>query len=373
MLTPRAQTAPRATPDARVLFALNIAAGVAVMAFLLVYASIVRLSEVPFITQADTGELDSVTETLLITGVVVAGIVTLFSYQRFVRYGLPSRWLNRVFDIVRRLVSRLVLTVTASVVSLALLVIIGAPLLRLLQLNVPALPPLVIALMAALSAFVIAFACAYFTSRMTTRALVILVGFVLAVGMVASVLLASDSEWWTRAISYLGVGEYGFVFSWTITLTGMLLLVLLLDKLGDLNVLRVTGAFQAPWFETLRVGVVVLCLSLSAVGAFPAGGSVHLIHQIMAHITFILIILMMLTSWLLLPIYPTSFRNGSLSAAAISIAAVIGYFSAGVPPFSAMELIVLIAGTIWIFTFYLYTRRYVLSKDPTLITASLAP
>jgi hypothetical protein len=38
-----------------------------------------------------------------------------------------------------------------------------------------------------------------------------------------------------------------------------------------------------------------------------------------------------------------------------------------------MELIVLIAGTIWIFTFYVYTRRYVLAKDPTLITASLAP
>ena len=373
MTAPRAQTVQTARPDARALYALNIAAGVAVIAFLLVYLSISRLATVPYIAQVDTGQLDSVTETLLITGVAVAGVVTFFSYQRFVRYHRPAVWIMRLFDDIRRMTARIVLTVTAGAGTLALLVIVGAPLMRLLQLNLPALPPLAIAVVATLMAFIIAFACAFLTSRMTTQSLMILIAVVLAVGMLASVLLATNSDWWTRAISYLGVGEYGFVFGWTVALTGMLLLVLLLDKLGDLNVIRLLGGFDAPWLNTLRIGVVVLCLSLTAVGVFPAGGMWHQVHQIVAHITFILIIGMMLTAWVVIPIYPSGFRNASLAAAAISIAAVIGYFGFGVPSFSAMELIVLIAGTIWIFTFYVYTRRYVLAKDPTLITASLAP
>jgi hypothetical membrane protein len=191
------------------------------------------------------------------------------------------------------------------------------------------------------------------------------------VGLLFSILLATNTYWFTRAISFLGIDEFGFVFNAVLALCGLLLLILMVDKLGDLNILRRRNLFQSARFEVFRIIVIVQCLALVGIGIFPHREETSAAHQIAAQAALVITILLMLITWRTIPIYPLPFRRISHGLFGTCVGAIFGHFILSIILFSLMEIALLAAGAVWIVTFYHYTRGYIQANDPSLITGAL--
>lgn len=208
-------------------------------------------------------------------------------------------------------------------------------------------------------------------SRLGTMVLLIFAGVVMLSGVIVAMMLSTNVDWWTRAISWLGVDEYGIIFNLTFIMVGVLLVAVLQDKLGDLEVLRRRGLFQSPYFDHLRRLMLLMCFLVSGIGFFPFSGITANLHQIVSTSALVLFIILAYMSGVVIPIYPRRYMRITSLIVTSSVLIIIAHYILRWINFSIMELLLLGIGGIWIATFYIYTRGYIAKHDPTLITGRI--
>jgi MFS family permease len=217
----------------------------------------------------------------------------------------------------------------------------------------------------------LAYTIALIASRLGTMVLLIFAAVVMLSGVIMAMVLSTNVDWWTRAISWLGVDEYGIIFNLTFIIVGVLLVAVLQDKLGDLAILRERGLFQSPYFDHLRRAMLVMCFLVAGIGVFPYGGITADLHQVVSSLALVSFILLSYLSGVVIPIYPRRYYQITSVIVTSSVFVIIAHYVLRWINFSIMELILLAIGGLWIATFYVYTRGYIAKHDPTLITGRI--
>lgn len=224
------------------------------------------------------------------------------------------------------------------------------------------LASLLVAAYACVMACVAAFLAVYTSPlRLLRLGLMVMFG-----GLALAIVAAEDVAWATEAISFLGVGATGIIFNLAFILSGLLLLALVVDKLGDLYALQSRQVFQPVGFTLYHTGMVITCLCMACIGVFPYSGDTLLLHNLSAHAALLLLVLLMLLTHRVLPIYPTIFTRLSLLIAVACIVTALGYFVAGIISFSLMEVLLLALSAVWFLMFYAFTHQYINERDPSL-------
>jgi hypothetical protein len=217
----------------------------------------------------------------------------------------------------------------------------------------------------------LAYGIALITSRLGTMILLIFAGVVMLSGVVASVMLSTSVDWWTRAISWLGVGEYGIIFNLTFIMVGVLLVAVLQDKLGDLEILKGRGLFESPYFDHFRRLMLIMCFLVSGIGFFPYRGITVTLHQIVSSSALGLFVLLAYMTGVVIPIYPRRYYQITSVIVTSCVFVIVAHYILRWINFSVMELLLLGIGGLWIVVFYVYTRGYISHHDPSLITGRL--
>ncbi len=217
----------------------------------------------------------------------------------------------------------------------------------------------------------LAYSIALISSRLGTLILLIFAGVVMLSGVVASMMLSTNVDWWTRAISWLGVGEYGIIFNLTFIMVGVLLVAVLQDKLGDLAVLRERGVFESRYFDHLRRMMLIMCILVSGIGFFPYRGLTVTLHQVVSSAALLLFVVLAYMTGVVIPIYPRRYYQITSVIVTSSVFVIVAHYILRWINFSVMELMLLGIGGLWIAVFYLYTRGYIAHHDPSLITGRI--
>ncbi len=318
----------------------------------------------PFLSRSRT----SMASYLADTTFLVTLAVTAVGFRRFKDKSRESYDHLHELAPVLRVVIRFSVAVGFAVTLMLASVFILSILQRFLPTRYMLSQPIIFVPLNAIYAGILAYIVTHMASRLGTLWLLLFAGIVMLSGLIAAITLSTSLDWWTQAISWLGVDEYGIVFNLTFIMAGVLLLAVLQDKLGDLNILRRRGVFQSAQFDGLRRIMLSMCLLVSGVGFFPYYGITANLHQIISIAALVLFIIVASIAGRILPIYPPRYHRITMVVVIVSILLIVMHYGLGWLTFSIMELMLLGAGGVWIVTFYAYTRGFIARHDPTLIT-----
>jgi len=191
-------------------------------------------------------------------------------------------------------------------------------------------------------------------------------------GMLFSLTIVQDTNWWQRSVSALGIDVgAGFFFNITIILVGLVALTLARDILDDLKLLTELNRFRLSSYDLIRIGLTGASVGIIGVGLFPTEGLFlsHELHLLSAHVMTLLCVIGMLFLPIIAPdIYPKNFIY--LSRASGIICIVIWLADRfHIISFTAMELLLFSIFGIWIGIFSEYTKQYARRQDPVALTA----
>ncbi len=342
----------------RVQFAFIMLLMAVILAVALTLYSIHGASSIPL---WDIGQPSLIT-VVLHTTILVSLIVTAVSFRRFNPiYIKPNshlaslyRWLNRIAVILG-----IAFVLTLLVILILFLVFRSS--------SESTVSPALALLITTVYAAALGFFLAYWTSGLTYQQLIWFTGVSIILGVIGAVVLAPDSSWWTGVVSFLGLGPSGWVFDFTFILGGLLLLIVLDDKLDDLDILRAAGKFQSPRFTIYRIILTLQCIAIVGIGLFPYTGVTlwpHRILSIFAAMSFLIFAPAFI--WVT-PIYSAWMRWFSIVPIIVFGLTIIGYFGFNLA-FSLMELVVVAVVMLWLLMFYYTTRAYILKVQPDLET-----
>ncbi len=216
-------------------------------------------------------------------------------------------------------------------------------------------------------------------SLMTTARLILtLVGF-LALGVITSMLTASDPYWWQKNISALGEGDdfSGATFNLTLLIAGILLSSLSDYLTSDLTRSRlmpgVDDAGMRKRANQIKWALIVLGACLAGVGVFPIDDRqlIHILVSIGMVIAFGFLVIRL--TWLVPGLPKAFFFVGYLFLAIIIFATVL--FFIGYWALTAMELIAFA----FVFTWLIVLIRIVTAAesdaagDPATVGTPAAP
>ncbi|MDX2076899.1 MAG: hypothetical protein SFZ02_10740 [bacterium] len=210
---------------------------------------------------------------------------------------------------------------------------------------------------------------AYFISGRGQTWLLFLAAGIFGGGILLAILVTPDLDWWTRAISFLGGDVGGIFFNMAFIIAGLILLAVLQDRMLDLMVMREAKYFDAPRLEWLHALLLALCVGTTGVGLFPfiPNTPQFVLHQIFSNVAALAFIIASFVTARLLPIFPEniSYPSGAFGILAIILA--IGHYIFHFYNFSALELMLIIVGAIWVSFFFGITGGYIKEHRPDLL------
>lgn len=342
----------------RVAFAALMAGLALLLALPLTLYNLQDMREVPL--KGSGGA--SISSILIHTTILVGLIVSLISFRRF----------NPSYEVVKpinhtaaffRCISRFGVML-AIVFVLVLFVLVLLSVAARFGLD-PTFSDTAMFIITAVYALGLGFGLAFWTSGMNYQQLFWLTVISVVVGLAAAIALAPDGSWWTSVLSALGIGPSGWIFDLTFIVGGLLLLIVVDDKLDDLEILRADGAFESVHFRSYRIVLTVQCLAMIGVGVFPFTGITTIPHQIAATFAVFSFLLIAPAFIWLLPIYSLMTRVLATLPSMVGELMVAGYFGFGLS-FALLELIYIGLIMIWVIIFYYATRAYILRVRPDL-------
>ncbi|PJF26745.1 MAG: hypothetical protein CUN52_15415, partial [Phototrophicales bacterium] len=141
------------------------------------------------------------------------------------------------------------------------------------------------------------------------------------------------------------------------------------DRMLDLAVMREAGFFHAPRLEWLHALLLALCIGTTGIGLFPyiPNTALFVLHQIAANLAVLSFIFATFITAQLLPIFPENihYPSGAFGITAIGIA--LGYYLFRLYNFSAMELLLIAIGAVWVASFFFMTGSYIKQHRPDLL------
>jgi hypothetical protein len=199
--------------------------------------------------------------------------------------------------------------------------------------------------------------------------LLFLAGGIFGGGLLLAIIVTPDLYWWTHAISFLGDDVGGIFFNMGFIIAGLILLAVLQDRMLDLAVMREAGFFHAPRLEWLHALLLALCIGTTGIGLFPyiPNTALFVLHQIAANLAALSFILATFITAQLLPIFPEHihYPSGAFGITAIGIA--VGHYLLRFYNFSAMELLLIAIGAVWVASFFFMTGTYIKEHRPDLL------
>lgn len=210
---------------------------------------------------------------------------------------------------------------------------------------------------------------AYFISGRGQTWLLFLAGGVFGGGLLLAILVTPDLEWWTRAISFLGGDVGGIFFNMAFIIAGLILLAVLQDRMLDLMVMREADFFQAPRLEWLHALLLALCAGTTGIGLFPfiPNTAQFVLHQFFANLAAGAFILATFVTAQLLPIFPDNIQYPSGAFGLVAIGLALGHYVFHLYNFSALELMLIGVGAIWVSFFFGMTGIYIKEHRPDLL------
>jgi hypothetical protein len=219
---------------------------------------------------------------------------------------------------------------------------------------------------------VLGFGVAFFIVRVGGMELTKMLAALAIGGLLFSVTIVTDFEWWRRSVSALGIDPTsGTFFNITIILAGLVALTLARDLIADLKLLTEAGLFPQRGFDVLRHGITGTCLGITGVGLFPTEGLSFSngLHLLSAYGMAILFILGMLFIDNIAPnIYPKPFVYAARGLGVVSILLFVAHL-AGYLAFVPMELMLFTGFGVWVFYFRFETKQYIRKQ----VLPSVAP
>ncbi|MEO8612292.1 MAG: hypothetical protein ABI690_30635 [Chloroflexota bacterium] len=212
---------------------------------------------------------------------------------------------------------------------------------------------------------VLGFALANWTSKLNYQHLFWLTGTAMVVGLSGAIVLAPDNAWWTGVLSFLGIGPSAWVFDLTFIVGGLLLLIVIDDKLDDLEILRANGQFQSSHFKSYRIVLTASAIAMMGIGLFPFTGLTLRLHQIASTYAVLSFLVISPAFIWVLPIYSSLIRVLSILPLLMALMTFAAYFLMHLK-FSLLELIFIGLIMVWVMTFYYTTRTYILKMNPDL-------
>jgi len=188
-------------------------------------------------------------------------------------------------------------------------------------------------------------------------------------GFLLAIIVTPDLEWWTRAISFLGDDTGGIFFNMAFIIAGLILLAVLQDRILDLMVMREADYFQAPRLEWLHALLLALCVGTTGIGLFPfiPNTPQFVLHQIFSNVAAVSFILATFVTAQLLPIFPENIHYPSGAFGILAIGLAIGHYIFHLYNFSALELMLIGIGSIWVSFFFGMTGLYIKEHRPDLL------
>lgn len=350
--------AEKPIPNARPRFALLMALIAALLGAGFVLLSTRGVSSLPI---RDVSH-DSVPSILLQTSILVGVVITAISLRRFNPDRDPMENGSRL-EVIFVWISRVVVILSIVFVLALFLTVLFYPISRLTTDRT--LSSQFLLVIAVIYTAALGFALAYWTSALDYLQLLWFTTTLMILGLAGAILLAPDSSWWTGVLSFLGTDSSGWIFNLTFILGGWLVLMVIQDKLDDLEFLREAGKFQEPRFSIYHRVLVINCFAIMGIGIFPFAGVTVLFHQIFATFAVLSFLFFGPAFMYLLPIYSPLARRLSLLPTIIALLSAGGYFLA-VLTFSLDELIFIGLIVVWVVVFYYGTRAYILKVNPVL-------
>jgi hypothetical protein len=220
----------------------------------------------------------------------------------------------------------------------------------------------------------VGFLLGWLSVRFTAGAALILGVFVLVLGVLAAILLASNPQWWQRSISYLGHDQTAeTVFAIFLTLGGLILLTVILDMTRTLKVLVDAGEFRQKDYRLLHFTLPILAIAITMVGLFPTTVNPlsDFLHNAAANGMAVLFVILMLYIPIQIKIYNVTFRYVSWAFAVFCIALFVLHFGFRAINFVTLELLLLPACGAWLIYLRYHTLAYARTKSAIIFATPL--
>ena len=179
--------------------------------------------------------------------------------------------------------------------------------------------------------------------------------FAIIGGVISSIMTSGKDNWWRSHFSSLGSASSSsnLTFNLTLIIVGILL-ALIFDYCVTQLSLKFTGF---PWqLRFLRILLVLCALSVSGVGLFPnngnrAGGLVSQIHNLVAGLIVLFLVLVMVgISWFL-PMLTRDFMIYTYAMLAVLLTVAGLFYLVRYISLTSFELLSFLIAFIWIFSF----------------------
>ncbi|KRA25351.1 hypothetical protein ASD65_13650 [Microbacterium sp. Root61] len=215
--------------------------------------------------------------------------------------------------------------------------------------------PLPLLVLAGASAAVTAYVVFYSATHMDLQLLAVVLALFLVEGVIASMLTASNPEWWKDNLSALGMTNdiSSLAFNLTLIIAGILVTTLARYATRDVPTTNPRGVF---W---VRLCLIIVGIFLALVGVFPVD-QFFAIHNSVATGMVVAygVLVVMMRRWI--PGMPRAFAT--LGWAFLAVVVVLGvYFAIGVYTLTAVELVAGILIFTWIILFI--RNAHALSAD----------
>ena len=186
-------------------------------------------------------------------------------------------------------------------------------------------------------------------------------------GLLGSILLTDDPEWWRVSLSYLGADTGSdSLFRWSIISVSILMLSLWRDLINTLNILVEAGKVKRWSVTALAFGATVASIGLIGVAVFTSGASPFqsFMHNLGVQSAAIIFTIGMLgIRWLIPNIYNENFIRLGYWYFALCMLFVILYQFTKMINFVGLEVLSFMVFTGWIYYFNEYTLLYVRQQD----------
>jgi hypothetical protein len=304
----------------------------------------------------------SISSILTHTTILISVLVTAISLRRFnpEYYAIkPTNHLEVIFRWGSRAGILLAVVFVVTLLMTLFLYLISSSMAQ------RALPTQAVIGITAIYGAVLGSVLANWTSKLNYQQLFWLTGTSMIVGLAGAIVLAPDNVWWTGVLSFLGIGPSAWVFDLTFIVGGLLLLIVIDDKLDDLEILRANGEFQSAHFKIYRIVLTASSIAITGIGLFPFTGITLRLHQIVSTYAVLSFLVISPAFIWLVPIYSAPVRVLSVLPLFMAVMTFAGYFFINLK-FSLLELIFIGLIMVWVVTFYYATRSYILKMNPDL-------
>jgi len=319
--------------------------------------------QIPYIQQNDF----SVASFLIEITFIVSFFVTALGYRRYTFVSQTAGSRIKRLQATGKWITRLAIAFAMGIVATTTSILIfsaGGVWLREAE-----FPDWLVLMVCIAYTGVFTYTIAYFISGRGQTWLLYLAAGIFGGGLLLAILVTPDLEWWTRAISFLGGDIGGIFFNMAFILAGLILLAVLQDRMLDLMVMREAGYFIAPHLEWLHAVLLALCVGTTGIGLFPfiPNTTQFVLHQIFSNLAALAFIAATFITIRLLPIFPENSQYPSGAFGVVAIGLAIGHYVLKLYNFSALELMLIGLGAVWVSFFFGITGIYIKEHRPDLL------